>query len=65
MTRAGRLVVALAVGALLLSACGGSGAAENAPASPGPASTDVARLQKLVDGAESAASSAESDMAHD
>ncbi|MEU9138459.1 hypothetical protein AB0D33_21285 [Streptomyces sp. NPDC048404] len=63
--RAARLAAALVVAALLLTACGGAGDTGNAPASPGPASTDVARLQKLVDGAESAASSAESDMAHD
>ncbi|MFD8733731.1 hypothetical protein ACFV06_02310 [Streptomyces sp. NPDC059618] len=63
--RAGRLALALAVSALLLTACGGSGDTGSAPASPGPSSTDLARLQKLVDGAESAASSAESDMAHD
>ncbi|WP_406836001.1 hypothetical protein ACICHK_05675 [Streptomyces sp. AHU1] len=63
--RAGRAAAALAVTALLLTACGGHGDAGNAPASPGPASTDVARLQELVDGAESAVSSAESDMARD
>ncbi|MET7986113.1 MULTISPECIES: hypothetical protein [unclassified Streptomyces] len=63
--RAGRLALALTVTALLLTACGGSGDTGNAPASPGPAATDVAHLQKMVDGAESAASSAESDMAHD
>ncbi|MFD6550593.1 hypothetical protein [Streptomyces sp. NPDC058398] len=63
--RAARLAAALVVATLLLTACGGAGDTGNAPASPGPASTDVARLQKLVDGAEAAASSAESDMAHD
>ncbi|MGC4984062.1 MULTISPECIES: hypothetical protein [unclassified Streptomyces] len=63
--RAARPATALALAALLLTACGGAGDTGNAPASPGPASTDVARLQKLVDGAESAVSSAESDMAHD
>ncbi|MEU4086388.1 hypothetical protein [Streptomyces aureus] len=63
--RARGLAVALAATALLLTGCGGHGDTGNAPASPAPASTDVAHLQKLVDGAESAASSAESDMAHD
>ncbi|MEY2245517.1 hypothetical protein AB8A21_21780 [Streptomyces sp. BF23-18] len=63
--RAARPAAVLVVAALLLTACGGAGDTGNASASPGPASTDVARLQKLVDGAESAASSAESDMAHD
>ncbi|MFD5636710.1 hypothetical protein ACFWJM_21610 [Streptomyces sp. NPDC127077] len=63
--RAGRAALALVVAALLLSACGGSGDTGQAPASPGPASTDVAHLQKLVDDAESAASSAESALADD
>ncbi|MFF2362785.1 hypothetical protein ACFVU0_08720 [Streptomyces sp. NPDC058122] len=63
--RAGRAAAALAVAALFLTACGGSGDTGNAPASPGPVSTDVAHLQKLVDDAESAARSAESAMADD
>ncbi|MFF3404866.1 hypothetical protein ACFYW8_01300 [Streptomyces sp. NPDC002742] len=63
--RARNLALALAATALLLTACGGPTDATNAPASPGPASTDLAHLQKMVDGAESAASSAESDMAKD
>ncbi|MFJ7966460.1 hypothetical protein [Streptomyces sp. NPDC096324] len=63
--RAGRAALALVVTALLLTACGGSGDAGSAPVSPGPASTDVAHLQKLVDDAESAARSAESAMADD
>ncbi|MEV6197980.1 hypothetical protein AB0M19_37000 [Streptomyces sp. NPDC051920] len=63
--RAGRAALTLTVAALLLTACGGSGDTGGSPASPGPVSSDVAHLQKLVDDAESAASSAESAMADD
>ncbi|WRZ88695.1 hypothetical protein OHB54_06245 [Streptomyces sp. NBC_01007] len=63
--RARHLALALASTALLLTACGGPTDTTNAPASPAPASTDLTHLQKLVDGAESAASSAESDMARE
>ncbi|MFI6493064.1 hypothetical protein [Streptomyces sp. NPDC050564] len=56
----------LATGAallLLLTACGSHDANTQSPA---PASsTDLTHLQKLVEGAESAASSAESDMARE
>lgn len=59
-------LVGLATGAamlLVLTACGSSG--ENRQ-SPAPASsTELTHLQKLVEGAESAASSAESDMARE
>ncbi|WP_328551855.1 MULTISPECIES: hypothetical protein [unclassified Streptomyces] len=63
--RARYLALALATTALLLTACGGPADTGNAPASPAPTSTDLAHVRKLVDGAESAASSAESDMARD
>jgi PBP1b-binding outer membrane lipoprotein LpoB len=70
--RARHLALALAAIALLLTACGGPtdttnapADTTNAPASPGPTPTDLAHLRKLVDGAESAASSAESDMARE
>jgi nitrous oxide reductase accessory protein NosL len=50
-----------AVAVLLLAGCGhGEDAGQPAPASS--STTDLGHLQKLVDGADSAASKAESDM---
>ncbi|MFH8737066.1 hypothetical protein [Streptomyces sp. NPDC017964] len=59
------LALTVATTALLLTGCSGHADTSNATAPSSPASTpmDFAHLQKLVDGAESAASSAESDMA--
>ncbi|WP_406375946.1 hypothetical protein OG788_40705 [Streptomyces sp. NBC_00647] len=57
--------LAFATTALLLTACGGPTEKADAPSSPTSTSTDLAHLRELVDDAESAASSAESDMAQD
>ncbi|WP_406165024.1 hypothetical protein [Streptomyces sp. NBC_00996] len=54
-------VVGAIAAVLLLTACGGHGEDTQRPASS--PSTDLAHLQKLVDDAASAASSAESDIA--
>ncbi|MET7383698.1 hypothetical protein ACFYPT_10145 [Streptomyces sp. NPDC005529] len=62
--RARHLALAVATSALLLTGCGGHADTSDSPA-PASSPTDLAHLQKLVDGAESAASSAESDMAKD
>ncbi|MER7977031.1 hypothetical protein [Streptomyces sp. NPDC095817] len=62
--RARRLALAVAAAALLLTGCGGHADTSEKPA-PASSPTDLAHLQKLVDGAESAARSAESDMAKD
>ncbi|MER5472996.1 hypothetical protein ABZX90_31760 [Streptomyces sp. NPDC002935] len=63
--RVRHLALAVATTALFLTACGGPADTTNAPASPDATSTDVTHLRKLVDDAESAASSAESDMARE
>ncbi|WP_327575622.1 MULTISPECIES: hypothetical protein [unclassified Streptomyces] len=65
--RARHLALAVATAALLLTGCGGHADTSNttAPSSPASIPTDLAHLQKMVDGAESTASSAESDMAKD
>ncbi|MCX5280693.1 hypothetical protein [Streptomyces sp. NBC_00198] len=62
--RARHLAVAVAAAALLLTGCGGHADTSEKPA-PASSPTDLAHLQKLVHGAESAARSAESDMAKD
>ncbi|WP_328541267.1 MULTISPECIES: hypothetical protein [unclassified Streptomyces] len=62
--RARHLALAVATAALLLTGCGGHADTSNTTA-PSSSATDLAHLQKMVDGAESAASSAESDMAKD
>ncbi|MFF0186491.1 hypothetical protein [Streptomyces sp. NPDC005244] len=62
--RARHLALAVATSALLLTGCGGHADTSDSPA-PASSPTDLAHLRKLVDGAESAASSAESDMAKD
>ncbi|MEU0781193.1 hypothetical protein ABZ341_06355 [Streptomyces sp. NPDC006173] len=62
--RARHLALAVATAVLLLTGCGGHTDTSDSP-SPASSPTDLAHLRKLVDGAESAASSAESDMAKD
>lgn len=53
--------------ALLLTGCGSHDGASRDPGatSPAPAASDLAHMRKLVDDAESAASTAESDAASD
>jgi hypothetical protein len=63
--RARHLAPAVAATAFLLAACGGPTGSSDTPAPPSSTSTDLAHLRELVDDAESAASSAESDMARE
>ena len=75
MTRRTRLFALLPTGllaAVLVTGCGGRSDHSGAPASggtgsssPAPDASELAHLQKLVDGADSAASAAESDAAND
>lgn len=65
--RARHLALAVATAAVLLTGCGGHAGTPDTsgPSSPAASTTDLAHVRKLVDGAESAARSAESDMAED
>ncbi|MFG2195020.1 hypothetical protein [Streptomyces sp. NPDC048639] len=73
-TAAALVLPALAAAAVLLTGCGGGerSGADDAPSSPASGDTapagepsDVSRMQKLVDDAESAVGKAESDAAAD
>ncbi|WP_327292333.1 hypothetical protein [Streptomyces sp. NBC_01198] len=61
------LLPAAALGALLLTGCGNHGHAADSPgsASPAPAASELAHMQKLLDDADSAAAVADSDAAAD
>ena len=72
-TRASALLAAALLAAALTAGCahsgGSAGSATSAPAaggtSPSPDASELAHMQKLVDGAESAVATAESDAAQD
>lgn len=61
------MLPAVALGALLVAGCGGNDTSAGSPGStsPAPAASELAHMRQLVDGADSAASVADSDAAGD